>query len=532
MAPASLYTAFVALAILPCSLAEPKVFGMKFNKVKRDAPSSGIQRRANTVSEPLYNGQNLYIANISLGSNQQTLSVQLDTGSSDLWVPDTNSNICQQPDCTAWGSFDPSKSTTATQLDAEDFVIDYGDGSHYEGYYFTDNLAIGEAKVKDVIFAVVKSATGVIGDGSNLGNNGVMGIGFDSNEAAAARGDGQPYRGLVSQLKQQGLIKTLSYSLWLDDEEAKTGSILFGGVDTSKYVAPLIAMPMVGFEPRAPRTVNEVAIEMTSIELTDDSGTSSLTDSNTVIPALLDSGTTATQFPSDIAQKIMDTLGAVNDPNFAPVPFVPCSLSTAKATYVFGFGGSSGPKINVPVSQLIGDPDGVTTFADGSPACVLSVSANEQGQVVLGDSFLRSAYVVYHLQAKTIALADANTNPGSSSDIQEIDSNDIPGINGKVLSSAPATFAVPTVTAAATTEINDPFADIYATSTIAAAAASLTENPGKASFTAQSSIGSSGATGKSVSVSAAGVPKGKEALAVVGVVGLLSVLGGSTFLMI
>ncbi|KAL8791699.1 MAG: hypothetical protein Q9195_005706 [Heterodermia aff. obscurata] len=530
MAPTSLYAALAALAILPCSLAEPKVFGLKFAKVKKDVAQSGLQRRANTVSEALYNGQNLYIANISIGTPPQKMSVQLDTGSSDLWVPSSDSNICQEPSCDAWGSFDYKSSTTFEELDdLGEFDISYGDGSSYSGAYFSDNLVIGDSSLKDVTMAVAISAQNLVGDGSALGNNGLMGIGFDTNEARVDQGD-RAYLGVVSQLKKQGLIKTLSYSLWLDDEEAQTGSILFGGVDTSKYAAPLIAMPMVGFESQDPTTVNEVAIEMTSIGLTDNAGTSSLTDSNLVVPALLDSGTTLIQLPTDMAQKIQDTVGAITDPNSAQ-PLVACNLSTAKATYVFGFGGSSGPKINVPISQLIDPPDGRTVFADGTPACGFDIIGNDEGQVILGDVFLRSAYVVYHLGAKTIALANSNTNPGSSSDIQEITGTQIPSIQGNVLSSVALPETQPTITAAATTEI-DPFAGIFATSTVAAFDGTLTENPGKASFTAESSVGLNGAvsTGKSTGA-AASTKGGIEVLAVVGVASLLSVLGGTMFLL-
>ena len=535
MAPTSLYAALVALAVLPCSLAEPKVFGLKFAKVRKEVAQSDLQRRANTVSEALYNGQSLYIANISIGTPPQTMSVQLDTGSSDLWVPTTQSNICSEPSCDAWGSFDPQASKTFNSLQSlGDFEIAYGDGSQYQGEYFSDNLVLGDAKLKGVIMAAAESAQNLVGVGSSLANNGLMGIGFDSNEARVDEG-GRSYQGVVSQLKKQGLIKTLSYSLWLDDEDAQTGSILFGGVDISKYIAPLIALPMVAFDYRDPTTVNEVAVEMTSIELKSGSDTTSLTDKSLVVPALLDSGTTSSYFPSAISQKILDAFGAVQDPAIQ-APLVACDLSTSKATFVFGFGGSSGPKITVPIAQLVRDYDGQTVFKDGSPACGLQIITSEEDQVILGDSFLRSTYVVYHLEAKTIALANSNVNPSGSPDIQEITSDDIPSIKGAVLSSIPVSVAEPTITAAATTEIGGPLDGGFESSTLFDG--TLTENPGKPSFSPESSVkaGGAGATatgaGGSTSAAAAAGPNGKEVLAVVGVVSFLSMVGGSVFLMV
>lgn len=536
MAPTSLYAALAALVVLPCSLAEPKVFGLKFAKVRKEVAQSDLQRRANTISEALYNGIGLYIANISIGTPPQNMSVQLDTGSSDLWVPTTQSNICSEPSCDAWGSFDPQASKSFDVLNnLGDFEIHYGDGSQYQGSYFSDNLVLGEAKLKGVTMAAAESAQNLVGSGSALANNGLMGIGFDSFEARVNQGD-RPYLGVVSQLKKQGFIKTLSYSLWLDDEDAQTGSILFGGVDTSKYIAPLIALPMVAFDYGETTQVNEVAVEMTSVELKSDAGTISLTDKNLVVPALLDSGTTSAYFPSDISQKILDAFGAVEDP-LSPNPLVACNLSTSKATFVFGFGGSSGPKISVPIAQLVREYDGVTVFKDGTAACELQIQTSEEDQVILGDTFLRSAYVVYHLEAKTIALANSNINPSGSPDIQEITSSDIPSIKGDVLSSIPVSIAVPTITAAATTEIPGPLDGGDESSSMFDG--TLTENPGKPSFSAESSVKAGGAgstaTGKaggSTGAAAATGPNGKEVLAVVGVVSFLSAVGGSVFLML
>ena len=39
-----------------------------------------------------------------------------------------------------------------------------------------------------------------------------------------------------------GYIKSRSYSLYLDDVAAKTGSILFGGVDTAKFTGELVTL--------------------------------------------------------------------------------------------------------------------------------------------------------------------------------------------------------------------------------------------------------------------------------------------------
>jgi hypothetical protein len=65
---------------------------------------------------------------------------------------------------------------------------------------------------------------------------GVIGIGYNINEASITSFTSIPYPNLVDQMVSQGLINTKSYSLYLDDLEEATGSIIFGGVDTDKFM--------------------------------------------------------------------------------------------------------------------------------------------------------------------------------------------------------------------------------------------------------------------------------------------------------
>ena len=63
--------------------------------------SRGLSRRAGsgTVTESLTNDEQLglYAANVTVGTPGQKLSLQIDTGSSDVWVPLAGSAICNAP---------------------------------------------------------------------------------------------------------------------------------------------------------------------------------------------------------------------------------------------------------------------------------------------------------------------------------------------------------------------------------------------------------------------------------------------------
>lgn len=48
-----------------------------------------------------------YVTTIKVGSPEQTLTLQVDTGSSDTWLPSTQAQICQTGGC-FFGSCKPS----------------------------------------------------------------------------------------------------------------------------------------------------------------------------------------------------------------------------------------------------------------------------------------------------------------------------------------------------------------------------------------------------------------------------------------
>lgn len=134
---------------------------------------------------------------------------------------------------------------------------------------------------------------------------------------------------------------------------------------------------------------------------------------------VLDSGTTLTYLPETMAQSIMDSFGATYDESLGYAT-VDCNLANeSNLVLEFQFGGSAGPAIQVALSELV-IPDGSSvTFGPGgsssaSSTCAFGVSMSTS-TFLLGDTFLRSAYVVYDLDAKEVAMAQANFNSTTTS---------------------------------------------------------------------------------------------------------------------
>ena len=174
---------------------------------------------------------------------------------------------------------------------------------------------------------------------------------------------------------------------------------------------------------------------MTSITAQSPSGISTFASTNQteVMYTVLDSGSADILLPKSLITSIYAYLGATWIPELNTA-VVPCDLSTADTVFSFYFGGPGGPKINVPVSDLIQPSMPLTVdvvYADKTSACVLQIKPSFSYFTLLGDTFLRSAYVVYDLENKQIAMAQADLTSTAEANIQEIKPGmwGIPGVN-------------------------------------------------------------------------------------------------------
>lgn len=161
----------------------------------------------------------------------------------------------------------------------------------------------------------------------------------------------------------------------------------------------------------------EFLIALSSVAL---SGTK-ISPTNLPVAVLLDSGTTLMYLPDELARSIHKQVNAVTDTmSGGGVAYVPCALGREDRALELVF---SGIPISVPFNELVlpstrSDGSGLR-FQDGTPACVFGIAPNGGGVSVLGDTFLRSAYVVYDLVNNQISMAPTNFN-ATTDNIKEI----------------------------------------------------------------------------------------------------------------
>ncbi|RYC61444.1 hypothetical protein CHU98_g4771 [Xylaria longipes] len=426
----------VSLGAVATSVVAQKVVPLSFSRAGPE--HQGLRKRAGTYSQELNN--NLtgggYYAEVALGTPPQPVTLILDTGSSDVWVLDTNADLCQSRSLqsiygTCLATYEPTDSSTYKVVDQDAFSIQYLDGSGAGGDYIKDTLHIAGTSIEALQVGLAENSTI---------NSGLLGIGFNANVAADI-----PYPNIVDLFVQQDLIAIRAYSLYLDDLNAETGTVLFGGIDTKKFIGQLKSVDILPDAQSRSKTYSSFTVALESLKVNSSSSNSVGSELITAeTPVILDSGTTLTYLPSPIARKVFRTFDAVDDSLGTGIVFVSCSLlSSEKDTTIdFQFGDRNGPVVRVPIDELVLDnvkgyinlglelPD--LPFDDPCSFGIQSLS----GIYLLGDTFLRSAYVVYDLTNKKIGLAQANVNATESS-IMEITSG-IPLVSGVAAQQTPS----------------------------------------------------------------------------------------------
>jgi hypothetical protein len=213
---------------------------------------------------------------------------------------------------------------------------------------------------------------------------------------------GATFPTIYDQLQLHGYTNKGLFSIWLHDQSAKKGSILFGGADNTKYRGQLQSLHVI-LQDNIFRTW---AVNLTSVVYIDSSSgeTQALTADDFEITTILDSGSPNMYLSPPLVELLTSRMGAILHQG---TPYVSCDLRQSHESLEFGLGRKRhGPRITVPYSEIIypyGFPAnmGNVNDDDDSPLCYLGLIGTNGPTFLLGDTFIRSAYVVYdvdHLQ--------------------------------------------------------------------------------------------------------------------------------------
>ncbi|KAG0246899.1 hypothetical protein BGX31_005387 [Mortierella sp. GBA43] len=169
-----------------------------------------------------------YYAEVEIGSNDQKFRLDFDTGSSDLWIPDST---CQ----TRRVTFNRETSTSFKPVKGK-FQISYGDGSMVTGILGQDRVNLAGLVIENqtIGLATVESTSF-----SNDVVDGILGLGY--NSICSVPGTLTPMDNLI----KQKLIDSPCFSVWLGrSTEGGGGEYRFGGYDSERFEGELTWVPV------------------------------------------------------------------------------------------------------------------------------------------------------------------------------------------------------------------------------------------------------------------------------------------------
>ncbi|KAI9648439.1 hypothetical protein NHQ30_003073 [Ciborinia camelliae] len=338
----------------------------------------------------------IYMITIQIGNPPQSITLSIDTGSSDVWVNPQCSTSGWTSFCGSYPQYDPTKSTSFVPL-SQALNLAYGIGA-VTGAYATDNFIMGAGPtIKKLQFGVAT--------GSNRMFAGIMGVSW-------GLGLGTGYYNIIDQLALQGLTKTRAFAIDLGNVDTASGmivslvngfnqltypsgSIIFGGLDTKKYYGPLIKNPIIPFY-ASPDGYPRYWVNMTYFGVTfPDQLPMNFTGVSYAKPVIIDSGSTLSYLPPSLVTAMLTYFpGWVN--KGGGLYTIPCSFRNIAGTMDFGFAGQI---IRIQLAQFI--------WFNGATCYGPIANAAEKTDVILGDTFMRGAYVVFDQDNANVHIAQA-----------------------------------------------------------------------------------------------------------------------------
>jgi hypothetical protein len=391
----------------------------------------GVTKRQNEVALESQQNGFFYSIDVTLGTPGQKVTVNLDTGSAELWVNPVCEKAQQPSFCSQFGHF--GESSTFVNLNTTGGVV-YGTGYAYWNYGY-DNVVIGSASIRNQVFGVAYD--------SSFTSVGIMGAGPDLN------GWDAPYPLVIDSMVKQGLIKSRALSLDIRTMDSDRGAVIFGGIDTRKYSGHLEKRPIIPAE-SSPDGLTRYWVYLDGISIIQDDGSTDAIYSQTNgQPVLLDSGYTVSALPGAIFNKIVAAFPTAKQGLGAYVD-VDCSVADLKGSIDFKFGNTV---IKVPYADFIWHND---------DRCVLGVFQDDEFPV-LGDTFLRAAYVVYDWDNRNVWLAN---NEDCGTNLVAIGSgpNAVPDLVGECGADNTKTSEVPTSTETASESVTESVSSAETTS--------------------------------------------------------------------
>ncbi|KFY70847.1 hypothetical protein V499_08907 [Pseudogymnoascus sp. VKM F-103] len=327
-----------------------------------------VKRQDGTVpAKP--DSQNVeYVCEVTIGG--QTLNLDFDTGSADLWVFSTSLPATAQKNHNV---FDPTKSTTWKKMSGASWSIQYADGSGSSGTVGTDTVTIGGTTVKGQAVEIANKVSSQFVSGAN---DGLVGLSFSSINTV------QPTQQKTFFDNAQASLDQPLFAAYLPFQA--TGAYDFGATDSSRYTGEISYTSVDNSNGwwEFPSTSYKVGSKAFTSP-----GYTAIADTGTTL-ILMGDEQVANYYKSVPGSKLDNTQGGY---------VFPCSTTLPSLTVAIGDGGDA----VIPAKYLNfapADNSGTTCFGSLQP------SGNGQ-QNIYGDTFFNAFYGVFDASGPSFGFA-------------------------------------------------------------------------------------------------------------------------------
>ncbi|KAF2188137.1 acid protease [Zopfia rhizophila CBS 207.26] len=175
----------------------------------------------------------LFLSPVEIGG--QTLNLDFDSGSSDLWVFSTE---LPQQSIGQHSAFDAQKSTSFKQIQGAQFSISYGDGSGAAGIVGTDKVNIGGVTVENQAVELATAVSRSFVEDTNT--DGLVGLAFSQLNTVNDGTKKTPQKTFFDNVMNDLDMPVFTADLDPDG----TGTYEFGKIDNTKFTGEMAWIPV------------------------------------------------------------------------------------------------------------------------------------------------------------------------------------------------------------------------------------------------------------------------------------------------
>ncbi|KAH8913077.1 penicillopepsin [Coniochaeta sp. PMI_546] len=170
-----------------------------------------------------------YLSPVQIGG--QTLNLDFDSGSSDLWVFNSQLSAKATQGHTV---YDPTKSSGFKMINGASFSISYGDGSGAAGNVGTDTVVIGGATVTSQAVELATAVSQSFVDDTS--NNGLLGLAFSKLNTVKPQQQKTFFDNVMPSLAEPVFTADL--------RKNAVGAYEFGRIDSTKFTGNMAWIPV------------------------------------------------------------------------------------------------------------------------------------------------------------------------------------------------------------------------------------------------------------------------------------------------